>query len=92
MTASITRVGVRLLTGLLLLVPVSRAQQRDRWHGLDPHEIPHCLPKGGKDSAPCRCLGGRAPRTDGLLTHFASPRGEKSGLGVCPTENLRYHI
>ena len=21
-----------------------------------------------------------APRTDGLLTHFASPRGEKSGL------------
>ena len=22
----------------------------------------------------------RAPRTDGLLTHFASPRGEKSGL------------
>ena len=22
----------------------------------------------------------RAPRTDGSLTHFASPRGEKSGL------------
>ena len=25
----------------------------------------------------------RAPCTDGLLTHFASPRGEKSGLVGC---------
>ena len=24
----------------------------------------------------------RAPRTDGLLTHFASPRREKSGLAI----------
>jgi hypothetical protein len=28
----------------------------------------------------------RAPRTDGPLMHFASPPGEKCGLGVCPTE------
>ncbi len=26
-----------------------------------------------------------APRPDGPLTHFASPRGEKCRLGVCPT-------
>ena len=30
----------------------------------------------------------RAPRTDAPLTHFASPRGEKSGLGGCPRAQL----
>ena len=33
------------------------AQQGDRFQGVASHDVPHCSPKGGKHSAPCRCLG-----------------------------------
>ena len=32
-------------------------QTRDIYEGFDPHDIPHCSPKGGPQSATCGCLG-----------------------------------
>ena len=45
------------LMALLLLPLAAIAQQNDPWKGIDPHEVPHCSPKGGKNSARCGCLG-----------------------------------
>ena len=64
----LSRSGAERGSLLLLLEP------KYEWLGCTRKSTPASFKKCGAER--------RAPCTDGLLTHFASPRGEKSGL-VC---------
>ena len=45
------------VAALYLALVALIASAQDPYQGVAPHDVPHCSPKGGKQSAPCRCLG-----------------------------------